>query len=193
MYSSKIRKLKSIFTATGGFGCGPKSTDIVGPTPKTEPPYPDQIISHRRSSSVRSSEIHGGGKSTADDGKYYTSTTFSLIEAPPGARCCCPDNHDRPTKGSKTVSAAACPKIHDCLAVVKDSDDPYRDFRQSMLQMIFEKEIYSRNDLQQLLDCFLQLNSPRHHEIIFRAFMEIWNGAQPAAAPVCPVISCGRL
>ncbi|EYU26745.1 hypothetical protein MIMGU_mgv1a017522mg [Erythranthe guttata] len=51
-----------------------------------------------------------------------------------------------------------------------------------MLQMIFEKEIYTRNDLQQLLDCFLQLNSSRYHEVIVRAFMEIWNGGVPAAA-----------
>lgn len=62
------------------------------------------------------------------------------------------------------------------LAVEKDSDDPYLDFRQSMLQMILEKEIYSKDDLRELLNCFLQLNSPYHHGIIVRAFTEIWNG-----------------
>ena len=46
------------------------------------------------------------------------------------------------------------------VAVEKDSDDPYLDFRHSMLQMILEKQIYSKDDLRQLLDCFLQLNSP---------------------------------
>ncbi|KAJ0088760.1 hypothetical protein Patl1_32676 [Pistacia atlantica] len=45
-----------------------------------------------------------------------------------------------------------------------------------MLQMILEKEIYSKDDLKELLNCFLQLNSPYHHEIIVRAFTEIWNG-----------------
>ncbi|KAD5508520.1 hypothetical protein E3N88_16223 [Mikania micrantha] len=61
------------------------------------------------------------------------------------------------------------------LAVEKDSDDPYVDFRDSMLQMIMEKEIYRRDDLRELLNCFLQLNSPYYHGIIIRAFTEIWN------------------
>lgn len=62
------------------------------------------------------------------------------------------------------------------LAVEKESDDPYLDFRQSMLQMILEQEIYSKDDLRELLNCFLQLNSPYHHGIIVRAFTEIWDG-----------------
>ncbi|KAL8509475.1 hypothetical protein ACS0TY_016622 [Phlomoides rotata] len=64
----------------------------------------------------------------------------------------------------------------DSVAVEKDSDDPYLDFRRSMLQMILEKELYSKDDLKQLLNCFLQLNSPYYHGIIIRAFTEIWNG-----------------
>ncbi|KAG4396500.1 hypothetical protein GLYMA_19G197800v4 [Glycine max] len=61
------------------------------------------------------------------------------------------------------------------VAVEKDSDDPYLDFRHSMLQMILENEIYSKQDLRELLNCFLQLNSPHHHGVIVRAFTEIWN------------------
>ncbi|KAK8651267.1 hypothetical protein V6N13_140875 [Hibiscus sabdariffa] len=70
------------------------------------------------------------------------------------------------------------------LAVEKESDDPYLDFRYSMLQMILEKEIYSKDDLKELLNCFLKLNSPHYHGIIVRAFTEIWNGVfsiKPAA------------
>ncbi|XP_077234432.1 transcription repressor OFP6-like [Tasmannia lanceolata] len=67
-------------------------------------------------------------------------------------------------------------KIGGSIAVVKDSTDPYLDFRQSMIQMILEKEIYAREDLRELLDCFISLNSPCHHDIIVCAFMEIWNG-----------------
>lgn len=62
------------------------------------------------------------------------------------------------------------------LAVEKDSDDPYLDFRQSMLQMILENEIYCKDDLKELLNCFLQLNDPYLHGIIVSAFTEIWNG-----------------
>ncbi|KAL4340507.1 hypothetical protein GQ457_08G011810 [Hibiscus cannabinus] len=61
------------------------------------------------------------------------------------------------------------------LAVEKESDDPYLDFRYSMLQMILEKEIYSKDDLKELLNCFLKLNSPYYHGTIVRAFTEIWN------------------
>ncbi|XAR64781.1 hypothetical protein NMG60_11008615 [Bertholletia excelsa] len=67
------------------------------------------------------------------------------------------------------------------LAVEKDSDDPYLDFRRSMLQMIVEKEIYSKDDLKELLNCFLQLNSPYYHSVIVRAFTEIWNAVFTAA------------
>ncbi|MCL7042414.1 hypothetical protein MKW94_019303 [Papaver nudicaule] len=67
-------------------------------------------------------------------------------------------------------------RINESLAIEKDSDDPYVDFRHSMLQMILEKEIYSVDGLRQLLQCFLSLNSPYHHEIIIQVFTEIWNG-----------------
>ncbi|OMO82531.1 hypothetical protein CCACVL1_11933 [Corchorus capsularis] len=81
------------------------------------------------------------------------------------------------------------------LAVEKDSDDPYLDFRHSMLQMILENEIYSKDDLRELLNCFLQLNSPYHHGIIVRAFTEIWNGVfsvkSGGAAGVSPKLHYG--
>ncbi|XP_027363257.1 transcription repressor OFP6-like [Abrus precatorius] len=67
------------------------------------------------------------------------------------------------------------------VAVEKDSDDPYVDFRHSMLQMILENEIYSKDDLRDLLNCFLQLNSPHHHGVIVKAFTEIWNGVFSAS------------
>ncbi|XP_041027712.1 transcription repressor OFP6-like [Juglans microcarpa x Juglans regia] len=62
------------------------------------------------------------------------------------------------------------------VAVEKDSDDPYMDFRHSMLQMILENEIYCKDDLRELLNCFLQLNSPYNHGLIVQAFTDIWNG-----------------
>ncbi|KAE8692522.1 Alpha/beta-Hydrolases superfamily protein isoform 1 [Hibiscus syriacus] len=83
------------------------------------------------------------------------------------------------------------------MAVDKDSDDPYLDFRHSMLQMILEKEIYSKDDLRELLNCFLQLNSPYYHGVIIRAFTEIWNGvfsvnhSGAAAAGSSPMLHSG--
>ncbi|XP_075095550.1 uncharacterized protein LOC142173799 [Nicotiana tabacum] len=68
----------------------------------------------------------------------------------------------------------SCPEIHGCVAVVKDSSDPFQDFKKSMLQMIFEMEIYSPEDLKELLNCFLHLNSPSYREIIIQAFLDIY-------------------
>ncbi|KAL2342523.1 hypothetical protein Fmac_003808 [Flemingia macrophylla] len=65
-------------------------------------------------------------------------------------------------------------KVKDTFAVVKRSSDPYSDFRTSMLEMIVEKQIFSPSDLENLLQCFLSLNSYHHHKIIVQVFTEIW-------------------
>ncbi|XP_061343823.1 transcription repressor OFP8 [Gastrolobium bilobum] len=65
-------------------------------------------------------------------------------------------------------------KVKDTFAVVKRSSDPYNDFRTSMVEMIVEKQIFSPADLENLLQCFLSLNSDHHHKIIVEVFTEIW-------------------
>ncbi|KAK7358325.1 hypothetical protein VNO77_00252 [Canavalia gladiata] len=65
-------------------------------------------------------------------------------------------------------------KVKDTFAVVKRSSDPYNDFRNSMVEMIVEKQIFSPRDLENLLQCFLSLNSYHHHKIIVQVFTEIW-------------------
>lgn len=66
-------------------------------------------------------------------------------------------------------------KVRDSFAVVKKSEDPYEDFKGSMLEMILEKEMFEDKDLEQLLQCFLSLNSRQHHGAIVKAFSEIWD------------------
>jgi uncharacterized protein (TIGR01568 family) len=56
-----------------------------------------------------------------------------------------------------------------------ESTEPYEDFRESMVQMVVEKEIYAWDDLNDLLHQFLSLNSPRHHPLILHAFADLWN------------------
>ncbi|GJT25832.1 transcription repressor OFP6-like protein [Tanacetum coccineum] len=89
-----------------------------------------------------------------------------------------PTNSDS-TNGSNVKSSRAVQGFGwlegNSLAVEKDSSDPYVDFKESMLQMIMEKEMYGKDDLRELLNCFLQLNSPYYHGIIVKAFTEIWN------------------
>lgn len=65
-------------------------------------------------------------------------------------------------------------KVKDSFAVVKRSRDPYSDFRTSMVEMIIEKQIFSGEDLENLLRCFLSLNSYHHHKVIIRVFTDIW-------------------
>ncbi|XP_057768094.1 transcription repressor OFP8-like [Salvia miltiorrhiza] len=64
--------------------------------------------------------------------------------------------------------------VEDSLAVVKRSSDPYSDFRNSMVEMIVEKHIFATKDLENLLRCFLSLNSYHHHKVIVEVFAEIW-------------------
>lgn len=65
-------------------------------------------------------------------------------------------------------------KVRDSFAVVKKSRNPYEDFKNSMVEMIMEKQMFEAEDLQQLLQCFLSLNSPEHHGIIVEAFSVVW-------------------
>jgi uncharacterized protein (TIGR01568 family) len=65
-------------------------------------------------------------------------------------------------------------RVKDSFAVVKRSSDPYNDFRTSMVEMIVEKQIFAAKDLEQLLQCFLSLNSIHHHRVIVEVFAEIW-------------------
>ncbi|KAJ3694564.1 hypothetical protein LUZ60_010044 [Juncus effusus] len=59
-------------------------------------------------------------------------------------------------------------------AVVKKSSDPYGDFRNSMVEMIIERQIFGSGDLEKLLHSYLSLNSARHHPVILQAFSDIW-------------------
>ncbi|KAL3530969.1 hypothetical protein ACH5RR_010291 [Cinchona calisaya] len=59
-------------------------------------------------------------------------------------------------------------------AIVKASFDPQKDFRDSMMEMIVENNIRASKDLEELLACYLSLNSDVYHELIIKAFEQIW-------------------
>lgn len=67
-------------------------------------------------------------------------------------------------------------KVRESFAVVKKSEDPYEDFKRSMMEMILEKQMFHEKELEQLLHCFLSLNAREHHRVIVQAFSEIWEG-----------------
>lgn len=60
------------------------------------------------------------------------------------------------------------------LAIVKSTSDPQRDFRESMVEMIVENKISASNELEDLLACYLSLNTDEYHDIIIKVFKQIW-------------------
>ncbi|KAJ3703164.1 hypothetical protein LUZ61_006869 [Rhynchospora tenuis] len=64
--------------------------------------------------------------------------------------------------------------LKDSLAVMKFSSDPQRDFMESMIEMIIAKNMRSSRDLEDLLACYLSLNSDDHHSVIVKVFKEVW-------------------
>lgn len=64
--------------------------------------------------------------------------------------------------------------LSDSFVVVKLSSDPQNDFRESMLEMIFQNNLWASKDLEELLSCYLYLNSDEYHDLIVKAFKQIW-------------------
>lgn len=122
---------------------------------------------------------HRHRNESSSSGSLNTTTTFSsssAIETPPHY-CLSSSEAEEPDIKSLRAVQGFGRLGGQSVAVEKESEDPYLDFRRSMLQMILEKELYSKDDLRELLNCFLQLNSPYYHALIVRAFKEIWSGA----------------
>ncbi|XP_031285136.1 transcription repressor OFP6 [Pistacia vera] len=169
--STSRRKLL-LNTVSVSLGCSsckkPKLSFLFHPKPKSKHHSHSLYSNH---SLYFSSSTTSSCKTNATEYDTASATTFS----PKTWKTDETDIRKHKKTGSRTVRGFG--RVGgQSLAVEKESDDPYLDFRHSMLQMILEKEIYSKDDLKELLNCFLQLNSPYHHEIIVRAFTEIWNG-----------------
>ncbi|THU56811.1 hypothetical protein C4D60_Mb11t21130 [Musa balbisiana] len=86
-------------------------------------------------------------------------------------------HRSRRCTGSTTTSATAMQKrkgLSESFAVVKSSSNPHRDFKDSMLEMIVENNIRASKDLEELLACYLSLNSREYHDVIVKVFEQIW-------------------
>ncbi|CAL5411472.1 hypothetical protein CsSME_00031687 [Camellia sinensis var. sinensis] len=62
----------------------------------------------------------------------------------------------------------------DSFAVVKSSFDPQKDFRNSMIEMITAKGIWRPEELEELLACYLTLNTDKYHDLIIKVFKQVW-------------------
>ncbi|XVF29693.1 hypothetical protein REPUB_Repub15cG0144100 [Reevesia pubescens] len=80
----------------------------------------------------------------------------------------------RKSVSSISSSLSSRRSLSDSFAVVKSSFDPQRDFRDSMVEMIMENNIRASKDLEDLLACYLSLNSDEYHDLIIKVFKQIW-------------------
>lgn len=64
--------------------------------------------------------------------------------------------------------------VGNSIALLKLSQDPYEDFRGSMYEMIMEKDLEESENMEELLYCYLRLNSPQLHDLIQEAFSQVW-------------------
>ncbi|KAF3790548.1 Transcription repressor [Nymphaea thermarum] len=156
--------------AVVSIGCNCRRPRIAGlpvkkPKPKPKPKPPPAAGKKGTSPPPRPSTSSCSWERFFSGDDLSTSTAFSSSKA----------SRSSPDRGRGLIP----PALGGSVAVVKTSDDPYHDFRNSMVQMIVENEIYSRDDLCELLRCLLSLNSPFHHDAILRAFAEIVDGFFP--------------
>ena len=75
--------------------------------------------------------------------------------------------------GARITGTSATASSRRSRAVVKASVDPRRDFKESMEEMIAENKIRESKDLEELLACYLCLNSDEYHHIIINVFKQI--------------------
>ncbi|PIM98459.1 hypothetical protein CDL12_29062 [Handroanthus impetiginosus] len=111
----------------------------------------------------------------------YKRTKRAVVRSPPSTAV----ETEIPARLStfkKLIPCTVDGKVKESFAIVKRSEDPYEDFKNSMMDMIVEKQIFEQKDLEQLLQCFLSLNSRDYHGIIVRAFYEIWEAIFSAEA-----------
>lgn len=78
------------------------------------------------------------------------------------------------SSGARITGTSATVSSRRSRAVVKASVDPRRDFKESMEEMIAENNIRASKDLEELLACYLCLNSDEYHHIIINVFKQIW-------------------
>ncbi|GLT75888.1 hypothetical protein SLA2020_475820 [Shorea laevis] len=133
----------------------------------------------KKSSSLYSANHNGGCWFSSEDEsetQFSSRGTFSSDSSEPRYR----RRHSRrpryrlPAKGEMGYfPVEGRSEVKDSFAVVKRSSDPYNDFMTSMVEMIVERQMFAAKDLEQLLQCFLSLNSHQHHITIVEVFTEI--------------------
>lgn len=82
--------------------------------------------------------------------------------------------NNKKIQGSRKSVSSRRTSVSESFAVMKSSRNPQKDFRESMVEMIVENNIRASKDLEELLACYLSLNSDEYHDLIIKVFKQIW-------------------
>ncbi|KAK1288054.1 hypothetical protein QJS10_CPB19g00496 [Acorus calamus] len=128
------------------------------------PPFKRRVRKIKRPKSKSRSRRRMSTSSSADDrNKWFVSSEGD------------DEREEEEEEEEETETLISRDALLSGLAVVKRSEDPRGDFRRSMVEMIVEKEMFEERELEELLQCFLSLNSRCHHPAIIHAFSDIWD------------------
>ncbi|KAH0700279.1 hypothetical protein KY285_014531 [Solanum tuberosum] len=118
---------------------------------------------HKRNATTKRRLKHSRPSFSSSKGRRSSVSTSSDSELPA-----------RLSVFKKLIPCSVDGKVKESFAIVKKSQDPYEDFKRSMMEMILENEMFEKNELEQLLQCFLSLNGKHYHGVIVEAFSDIW-------------------
>ncbi|XP_074583635.1 uncharacterized protein LOC141839718 [Curcuma longa] len=132
--------------------------------------------SSSKTTMLKSTELSTTTAAAAGSGSSW-DPSFSSPSPPSAPRPPAQQQQPRRNRRRRPRSKEEGRAAQESVAVVKETSEPYLEFKESMVQMIVEKEMYGWDDLNDLLHRFLSLNSPRHHHLILRAFADLWRGS----------------
>src|ERR1044072_8365343 len=133
MSFNKRSLMKSLLKSKGACGCRPKPSHVFNPTPKPK------ISIYQQNTNPSSRNSSTTTTSTAADEDFTPTPTPTTVSEPDTT------TNTATINNKKQLIPKPSPKLIDSVAVEKDSKDPHKDFRNSMFQMIFEREIYSES------------------------------------------------
>ena len=139
---------------------------------KPKPPFSDDVVSELDLPPILTKPIN------FDDTVFRATRPKTTPRRSPGVRLRAAAGSPRLARARRSASSSSASYgkryLAESLAVVKSSVDPQSDFRESMVEMIVENNIRASTDLEELLACYLSLNSKEYHDVIVKAFQQIW-------------------
>ncbi|KAJ1262309.1 hypothetical protein BS78_09G096500 [Paspalum vaginatum] len=152
----------------------PKASDIQFPRD-----HQQQQLLHRLPTSRANAIVYGSDDHEFQDLQLRPIRTRPVPNG--SASCKCPSSPRLRSRrlnvagGGRVSSSSASGRRRSSparrsFAVVKASTDPPRDFRESMVEMIVDNDVHVAEDMQELLECYLSLNSSEYHAVIMEVF-----------------------